>query len=347
MYASRLRFFRRVGTASCAEGCSRPTLVWVQNDRSQWDRYAQKDMDCGRSTPRQLHLAERVQKHLGLVGRPHADPHVVVQLLGRVVSDHDTVLLREVLSQLTCGSPAGHLAEDKVGRGRVRLQVGHLVPECREEDFPLADEGVPHGINVVHVGQRRDGGHLGGHAHIVRLLGPPQVVDHVRRERTVAHPQSGQRSALTECAQDHQIISILHPVHPRLLLRKLNVRLIQDHQHWQLQKLHKLGLADHSTVRVVRRRQKQDLGPVLLDRPLDPRDVQLEAGEPRHGHHASCVDGRVKLVHGEGRRTVDNCVAGLQDTPHEQVYELVGTAPDQQVLGRDARPRAQSASQRP
>jgi len=72
-------------------------------------------------------------------------------------------------------------------------------------------------LQVARVLQRGARGRLGGHAHVVGLLGAPEEADHREREGAPADAQAGQARALAERAQHDQVAVLPHPAHARRL----------------------------------------------------------------------------------------------------------------------------------
>ena len=72
-------------------------------------------------------------------------------------------------------------------------------------------------LQVARVLQRGARGRLGGHAHVVGLLGAPEEADDREREGAPADAQAGQARALAERAQHDQVAVLPHPAHARRL----------------------------------------------------------------------------------------------------------------------------------
>ena len=81
------------------------------------------------------------------------------------------------------------------------------------------------------------------------------------------------------------------------------------------------------------------MGPADASRPQHrfTCHIQLEVLPAGHGYHLSVIDSGVKGIHGEGGGAVYDAVPRVQDTAHEQVYQLVGAATHLQEVNSEER----------
>ncbi len=124
-----------------------------------------------------------------------------------------------------------------------------------------ANQRVDGRLDLLPVLQRREPRDGCRDVHVVRLLGLPQVRHEPRREDAVAQPQPRQPRPLREGAQDGQVVVHEHPVgHRPLQPRELDVGLVDDDEQRQAEQRGQVAGRQQAAVRVVRRREEQQLG---------------------------------------------------------------------------------------